>query len=946
MQIYLLDAYEKYYTQGTVYLFGKTIQNKSICIQVSNIERNLFIIPNSTSTQQQVEHEIVQLLHSKQIRNYKFKWVTRKYVFHKTETDEYKNVINISCLKLSYLFSSVGHLSSIGSGQHFHKICGVNSTALELFLLKREIMGPTWIQISNNHVTASTTNESWATIEYQIANPKQIQVVKEHRPEDPILSNMYLSIQTQHNTNNIPTITQIHIYFQSKYYVFNTNERDLLVSFYQWLKIHDPDVIVSHDLYGQTLYLILQKSYQHQIQDWSRWGRLKRGHSDLKYIIQNKFYTFNILESGIGSGRLLIDSMSSAIEFLPHQDNYSLEHLAKTQLNIPNITNELDICRQLLDHMKIIELTKDMSHLCGSLWSRTVRSNRSERIEYLLLHFIHKLKYIIPEKQTRKTNVSTTAAKYEGGLVLEPKHGYYDQLVLLLDFHSLYPSIIQEFNICFSTLPYWNSLLSTNTNTDTSLNTDQGFLPSIVKRLISERNAVKQQLSQSNQSNATELNIRQKALKLVANSLYGCLGFQNSRFYCESLAALITHQGRDILRHAIHIVEEESKGQVIYGDTDSLLILIPQVTDMTQLVQISESIAQRINQTYSVLEIGLDSIFKSLLLMDKKKKYGALKWNGSEFKLDMKGLEIIRRDWCGLWKTIGEYVLQTILHSSKQDMAKAASTIFTYLKQCYDQMCQNQISIEQYIITKQLTKSIEEYTDAKSQPHVQVAIQMMSYKQGDFIPYIIGCNLQDTNALLATKAYHPSRISLDKIDKEWYIHTQILPPLLRLCASIPELDPHELRSCFGIIPVIATTSTVELKHKQSKISNHSITDLDLWIDLYQERVTSLYIDFLCCDCNEKLSLQSSLKCSNPMCECTNDSVECLERITNYIKNTITDTNLYLLSYEQGLQSLIQHIESSDTFYSFITHILSYIVLMKEKQKTTYCVPCDVLVLDS
>lgn len=149
---------------------------------------------------------------------------------------------------------------------------------------------------------------------------------------------------------------------------------------------------------------------------------------------------------------------------------------------------------------------------------------------------------------------------YSGGLVLEPKRGFYDQFILLLDFNSLYPSIIQEYNICFTTIDHaqpppdsgggqdedeWFSKLRLPEPSE-----PLGILPSEIRVLVERRRKVKQLLKEArgNPELAMEYDIRQKALKLTANSMYGCLGFPNSRFYAKPLAALVTSKGREVRR--------------------------------------------------------------------------------------------------------------------------------------------------------------------------------------------------------------------------------------------------------------------------------------------------------------------------------------------------------------------------------------------------------------
>lgn len=115
--------------------------------------------------------------------------------------------------------------------------------------------------------------------------------------------------------------------------------------------------------------------------------------------------------------------------------------------------------------LQMLPLTKVLTNLAGNSWARTLTGTRAERNEYILLHEFYRNKYICPDKYFGKSQPKTEDRegeddngdkkkkdKYKGGLVFEPEKGLYDKFVLVMDFNSLYPSIIQEYNICFTTV--------------------------------------------------------------------------------------------------------------------------------------------------------------------------------------------------------------------------------------------------------------------------------------------------------------------------------------------------------------------------------------------------------------------------------------------------------------------------------------------------------------
>lgn len=229
---------------------------------------------------------------------------------------------------------------------------------------------------------------------------------------------------------------------------------------------------------------------------------------------------------------------------------------------VKHTSNDTYIAFELIFKLMVIPLTKQLTCLSGSLWSRCLTGGRAERIEYLLLHEFKSSKFILPDKVTSSGfSGKRKAAAYKGGLVLDPKSGYYDKFILLLDFNSLYPSIIQEYNICHSTVARkkdekgnWEESQPPPADTPT------GILPRVLKNLVEKRRVVKNLIKNEHDKVVLQqLNIKQLALKLTANSMYGCLGFSASRFYAQPLAELITRKGRETLQKTVQLAQESMR---------------------------------------------------------------------------------------------------------------------------------------------------------------------------------------------------------------------------------------------------------------------------------------------------------------------------------------------------------------------------------------------------
>ena len=718
--------------------------------------------------------------------------------------------------------------------------------------------------------------------------------------------------ETNVKVDNIPdlnNISQLRKLLNIGNLYLANDEKSLLITFITKINSYDPDIIVGHNLNSKHLDLILSRISFYRSPNWTKLSHFKRS------VVPNHLRSANNSEycRNCFAGRLLCDTFDNTKDILFKETNYDLRTICEKHLNLKNLPeieinnilmnltsiNDIKHILQItmdeayytlivMDKFQILPLTLQLTCIAGCLWTKSLQCSRAARCEMLLLHEFYEKNYLFPDKYHKTElidednkededdedemnegnnniiNPRRRKPQYSGGLVLEPIPGLYDQIILVMDFNSLYPSIIQEYNISFETVirkatqsfkeeNTWNNtnkkpeknkknktdkkgdkkveeivedktddekseMNDFNEDDDTTDNVEDKIrfktpfatLPSILKYLVEERKNVKnQQKQEKDKFKNSLLEIKQKSLKITANSLYGYLGYKNSRFYAKEIAALITKTGRRILRNAANIVKKLGH-TIIYGDTDSVMVNTD-TQEIMKAVEIGKKLRDAISKQYKLLIMDIDGVFKSMLLL-KKKKYACLKYippytPQSKIERELKGVDLVRRDWSPLSKNTGSKILDIILSGKSKD--EIIVEIYDELKNVSQAIDNDQIDLKDYAITKQLAKNIDEYNDLKALPHVQVAKRLreqgkINFQIHSFIPYIICLPKEDENdqnnvthktKTIVDRAFHPKEIENDpnlKIDKIWYKENQILPVIKRLVQHITEITMNQL----------------------------------------------------------------------------------------------------------------------------------------------------------
>lgn len=645
----------------------------------------------------------------------------------------------------------------------------------ERYMMERFITAPVWFR-------------------YQHANKVIIKPAPDYRPK---LRTVSLDIETSEFgelysiglagcgdnvvfmlTDNLPEVSEIE---QPEGYrlCYVSSRRQLIECLNAWIQQYDPDAIIGWNLvqfdlrilhtHAQRYGINLLLGRQNSPLEWREHG-FKQGHyfasAQGRLIIDGidalKMATWNfpsfslesVAQTLLGEGKA-IDTPYARMDEINRRFNEDKPALAYYNWQDCVLVNRIFAATHLMDFLleraSVTGLAADRSG--GSVAAFT----------HLYLPAMHRIGYVAPNQGEKPEEHSP------GGFVMDSLPGLYDS-VLVLDYKSLYPSIIRTFLID----PV--GLIEGDNQVDKYqcisgfrqawFSREKHCLPAIVSHIWQARDIAKQQ------QNAP----LSQALKIIMNAFYGVLGSVGCRFFDPRLASSITLRGHEIMKKTRELIE--AKGyKVIYGDTDSTFVWLKSAHSEQQAKRIGSQLVEDVNQWWkqhllenyqleSQLELEYETHYRRFLMptirgmeTGSKKRYAGL----SGDKMVFKGLETVRTDWTPLAQQFQQALYQRIFHQQPYQqfirdyvadtLAGKYDDRLIYRKRLRRKLVEYQHHVPPHVKAARIADS---YNQAKNRPQ--------QYQQGGWISYII-----------TRLGPEPLEHITSTPDYEHYINKQLMP---------------------------------------------------------------------------------------------------------------------------------------------------------------------------
>lgn len=489
-------------------------------------------------------------------------------------------------------------------------------------------------------------------------------------------------------------------------------EEKMLQSWRDFLEKVDPDVIIGYNISNFDFPYLLDRARHLKVGRFPYWTRLRNltsqakdtnfsskqmGNRDTKATNTNGRLQLDLLQVVQRDYQLRSYTLNSVCSEFLNEQKEDVHHTMITELfnGTPESRRRLAVyClkdaylpQRLMDKLMCLVNYTEMSRVTGVPFNYLL--SRGQQIKFVSQLFRKAVEQhlVIPNLRSEASD-----EQYEGATVIEPTRGYYDVPIATLDFASLYPSIMQAHNLCYTTLlnkqmvekmdmkKDEDYIVTPNGDLFCTTKVRKGLLSQILEELLGARKRAKKELAvETDPFKKAVLNGRQLALKISANSVYGLTGATVGKLPCLAIASSTTSYGRQMIEKTKAEVEARYNiangyshdAQVIYGDTDSVMVKFG-TKDLATAMDLGQDAAKYVSGKFiAPIKLEFEKVYFPYLLINKK-RYAGLYWTKPEKydKMDTKGIETVRRDNCRMVQTVIETVLRKILIDQDVDGAQ------------------------------------------------------------------------------------------------------------------------------------------------------------------------------------------------------------------------------------------------------------------------------------
>ncbi|MFX1485806.1 MAG: DNA-directed DNA polymerase I [Promethearchaeota archaeon] len=412
---------------------------------------------------------------------------------------------------------------------------------------------------------------------------------------------------------------------------------------------------------------------------------------------------------------------------------YELAHYcwndAQITFDLTTFSNSLSL-RLILLLMRISHLPiEDVTRQAVSGWIKNLFYFEHRKRGYL----IPRPEDIIQEKGETSTKAIIKGKKYKGAVVIPPVKGVHFE-VTVLDFASLYPSIIKRFNLSYETIrcPHPEDRKNPIPETDHWVCTKKLGITSLIIGLLRDVRISWLKPKSKDKSISEEVrnwySVVQQALKVFLNASYGVFGAEIFPLYCPPVAESTAAIGRFSIMKTIKEAQD-LKVPVIYGDTDSVFLLSP---DREQIAELTKWSSEELG-----IELDVDKVYRYIALSERKKNYLGVFEDGS---VDIKGLTGKKRNTPAFLQEAFLEMIDALSEvKSPKEFSEVREKIHDIARESYRKLESREYSLEELAFRVQLSKSVGSYTKTTPQ-HVKAAKQLVERKKevkaGDIITFV------------------------------------------------------------------------------------------------------------------------------------------------------------------------------------------------------------------